>query len=132
MRAFDILHRAAITVLHCTRPCVPGRVPQASHTMSWRDEDSALTRAEMRRHPRFDFYLAPTISPGGEPQKVLRNLSLLTVTVMLLGILAACGGGQPAGQAPAATTAAEPTGPPNPLSLPRPRPSRGQIVHGRR
>ena len=41
--------------------------------------------------------------------KVLRNLSLLTVTVMLLGILAACGGGQPAGQAPAATTAAEPT-----------------------
>ncbi len=52
--------------------------------------------------------------------KVLRNLSLLTVTVMLLGILAACGGGQPAGQAPAATTAAEPTAAAEPAAAAEP------------
>lgn len=42
--------------------------------------------------------------------KVLRNLSLLVVAILLLGILAACGGKQPAEQAPAAepTAAAQP------------------------
>ncbi|OQA47305.1 MAG: Periplasmic dipeptide transport protein precursor [Chloroflexi bacterium ADurb.Bin325] len=38
--------------------------------------------------------------------KVLRNLSLLVVAILLLGILAACGGKQPAEQAPAAEPAA--------------------------